>query len=190
MAGTTSIIGLARYRSLKILLAALLTVIPVYAAGAASTKNTLPTRYDKLVHQNAKEHLLPSSLILAVIRTESNFNPKAFSTKGARGLMQLMPETAQRYGVRNSYNPAQNIRAGVAYLRDMMDRFKSLTLALAAYNSGPDTVERFCGVPPIEETRAFIRSVYKYYNLYRRRIDRHAPTLEPDWKAAPAETSP
>ena len=102
-------------------------------------------------------------LLVAVVRAESNFDPMAVSRAGATGLTQLMPSTAADRGVTNVFDPAQNLEAGAGYLRAMLDRFDSLTLALAAYNAGPVTVERYEGIPPYLETRNYVRKVTKWF---------------------------
>jgi len=102
-------------------------------------------------------------LLVAVVRAESNFDPTAISRAGAAGLTQLMPATASDRGVNDVFDPAQNLTAGAGYLRAMLDRFESLTLALAAYNAGPATVDRYEGVPPYRETRQYVRKVTKWF---------------------------
>jgi len=102
-------------------------------------------------------------LLVALVRAESNFDPMAVSRAGAAGLTQLMPATAADQGVTDVFDPAQNLDAGAAYLRAMLDRFDSLTLALAAYNAGPTTVDRYEGVPPYRETRNYVRKVTKWF---------------------------
>jgi len=102
-------------------------------------------------------------LLVALVRAESNFDPSAVSRAGASGLTQLMPATAADQGVTDVFDPAQNLDAGAGYLRAMIDRFGSLTLALAAYNAGPTTVERYEGVPPYRETRNYVRRVTKWF---------------------------
>jgi Transglycosylase SLT domain len=99
-----------------------------------------------------------------VIRMESGYNPRAVSSKGARGVMQLMPATASMYGVANLFDPLQNIRAGVHYLKDLFNRFNSdVSLALAAYNAGPDAVVKHGGVPPYDETRSYVKAILMAY---------------------------
>ena len=102
-------------------------------------------------------------LLVAVVRAESNFDPLAVSRAGAAGLTQLMPATASDRGVSDVFDPGQNLRAGAEHLRALLDRFDSLTLALAAYNAGPATVERFDGVPPYRETRNYVRQVTEFF---------------------------
>jgi soluble lytic murein transglycosylase-like protein len=120
-----------------------------------------PTPYDELIRQHATINRVQPDLVRAVIQAESAFNPRARSPKGALGLMQLMPAVIHDYGVLDAFNPAENIRAGVAYLRDLLDKFAgNLELALAAYNAGPTAVERYGGqVPPYPETQNYVTKV-------------------------------
>ena len=138
-----------------------------YAVASDSTvRTTRPagprnTAYDDLIEQHSQTHGLRADLVRAVIQAESAFNPMARSIKGAMGLMQLMPATALAYGVANPYDPAQNIRAGVAYLKSLMERYQqSEELALAAYNAGPGAVEKYHNaVPPYRETRDYVSRI-------------------------------
>jgi soluble lytic murein transglycosylase-like protein len=119
---------------------------------------------DKLVREAAERHHVDPALVRAVIETESNWNPRAVSRKGAGGLMQLIPTTAQRYGARDLFNPEQNIDAGVRHLKMLLQRYNgNLDLALAAYNAGEGAVDRFGGVPPIRETRNYVLKVQNAY---------------------------
>jgi soluble lytic murein transglycosylase-like protein len=122
-------------------------------------------QYDGVISIAAKAATIQAALVRAVIVVESGFNPRAVSKKGAIGLMQLQPATARRYGVKNIYDPEQNVRAGAHYLSDLLARFGSnLELALAAYNAGEDAVERYGRhVPPYRETLAYVPSVMRVY---------------------------
>jgi soluble lytic murein transglycosylase-like protein len=117
-------------------------------------------RYAKLIHAAAQKHGVDEKLIAQVIEAESNFNAKAISRKQALGLMQLLRETAARYDVANIFDPAQNIDAGTHYLKDLLTRYSgNLPLALAAYNAGPEMVDRYGGVPPFPETQHYVREI-------------------------------
>jgi soluble lytic murein transglycosylase-like protein len=117
-------------------------------------------RYANLIHTAAQKHGVDAKLIAGVIGAESNFDPKAVSRKRALGLMQLLPETAARYAVGNIFDPAQNIDAGTHYLKDLLARYSgNLRFALAAYNAGPETVDRYRGVPPFRETQTYVRTI-------------------------------
>jgi soluble lytic murein transglycosylase-like protein len=123
--------------------------------------------YKKAIKQASMEFEVESALIAAVIKAESDFNHKAISIKGAKGLMQIMPDTASLMDLDEPFNPKQNIAAGARYLGILLDRFKkNKTLALAAYNAGPETVETYGGVPPFRETKDFVRRVLYYYKRY------------------------
>jgi soluble lytic murein transglycosylase-like protein len=126
-------------------------------------------RYDEFIEQAARDAAVDSQLLRAVIVVESGFDERAVSPRGARGLMQLMPVTARRYGAHDLFNPLQNIRAGARYLRDLLDRYdRDLELALAAYNAGEDAVDRYRAVPPFVETRAYVPRVISVYTSLRR----------------------
>ncbi len=129
-------------------------------------------RYEEDILAAASENNVDPALIHAVISAESGYNPFARSRQGAAGLMQLMPETARRFGARNRLDPGQNIRAGVRYLRMLMDLFDNdLELVLAAYNAGENAVIRFGHrVPPYSETMIYVPRVLEYYKRYRARL--------------------
>jgi soluble lytic murein transglycosylase-like protein len=119
---------------------------------------------EKLVREAAERHSVDPALIRAVIETESNWNPSAISRKGAVGLMQLIPTTAQRFGVNDLYSPQQNVDAGVRYLKTLLERYNgNLDLALAAYNAGEGAVDRAHGVPSFRETRNYVQRVQSAY---------------------------
>lgn len=120
-------------------------------------------QYDPLISKASSLFGVDSALVRAVIAVESGFNRYARSHKGARGLMQLIPETGRRYGVENLYDPWQNIRGGTAHLRDLIDEFKDLQLALAAYNAGATPVRKYGTIPPYPETRNYVRKVLAIY---------------------------
>lgn len=119
---------------------------------------------EKLVREAAERHHVDPALVRAVIETESNWNPGAVSRKGARGLMQLIPTTAQRFGVNDVFNPQQNVDAGVRYLSSLLERYNgNLDLALAAYNAGEGAVDRAHGIPAFRETRNYVQRVQDVY---------------------------
>ena len=121
-------------------------------------------RLDSIVQDAAQRHQLDPALVKAVINTESGWNPRAISPKGAVGLMQLIPATAQRYGVGNALDPAQNVEGGSKYLRSLLDRYNGdLTKSLAAYNAGERAVDLSNGVPAFAETRRYVQKVTDTY---------------------------
>jgi soluble lytic murein transglycosylase-like protein len=136
-----------------------------HAANSPSAAPSLgPDVLHQLVQETAHKHNVDPRLVSAVISTESNWNTSAISRKGAQGLMQLVPETAQHFGVYNSFDPAQNVDAGVRYLSMLLDRYNGdLPKALAAYNAGPRAVDRWGGVPDFRETREYVRKVTSSY---------------------------
>jgi hypothetical protein len=124
----------------------------------------LKSKYDGLVKTVAHRYDIPPDLIHSIIRAESNYNPQAVSPKGAMGMMQLMPETAKVYGVKNVFDPPQNIEGGVKYLNDLIKLFNRNTgLVLAAYNAGQEAVKKYGGIPPYPETRNYIKTVMRSY---------------------------
>jgi hypothetical protein len=122
--------------------------------------------YDDLIAEAARSHGVPPALVKAVVATESWFNPRAVSPKGAQGLMQLMPATADSLGVSDPFQVAENLEGGVRYLRHLLDRYGDWTRALAAYNAGPEAVDRYGGIPPYRETRQYVERVLTYYRRY------------------------
>jgi soluble lytic murein transglycosylase-like protein len=134
------------------------------AASVLATRSATSTRarsYDDIIEQHCRTHSVRPDLVRAVMQVESGFNPLARSPKGAMGLMQLMPATARHFGVVNAYNPAENVRGGVAYLRELLDRYDNQEeLALAAYNAGPGAVDKHGQtVPPYRETRNYVAQI-------------------------------
>lgn len=127
-----------------------------------------PSQFDPLIDSYSSQYGVDKSLVKAVIQAESGYNPNAVSPKGAQGLMQLMPKTAQGLKVADSLNPSDNIRGGVRYLRFLLDTFKgSEELALAAYNAGMGAVAKYGGIPPFPETRTYVAKVLSYRNNFR-----------------------
>jgi soluble lytic murein transglycosylase-like protein len=132
-----------------------------------------PPEIADLIQGAASRYGFDPAILWAVVAAESSFDHLAVSKKGARGLMQLMPETARQFGVRDVHDPATNIEAGAAYLRELVARHGgSVTLALAAYNAGPEAVARYGGVPPYEETRRYLERIRRYYGVDLDRGDR------------------
>ena len=126
-------------------------------------------RFDGFIRAAAQRYQLPESLLRAVIHTESNYYAQAVSRAGAVGLMQLMPKTAKALGVHDPHDPGQSIHGGARYLRLLANRYDGdMVLVLAAYNAGAGNVERYGGVPPFSETRAYVRSVLRRYYAYER----------------------
>jgi soluble lytic murein transglycosylase-like protein len=132
-------------------------------SGAATTR-----QFSRLILHTAREYQVDPALVHAVVTAESGYNPEAISKAGAVGLMQLMPATARRYGVQDRRDPAENLRGGVRYLQYLLTRFKTLPLALAAYNAGENAVVKYGHqIPPYPETEAFVRKVLNYYRAYQ-----------------------
>jgi hypothetical protein len=139
---------------------------PVRTAKFRGSSHPNYVKIKRLVKKLAPQYELNPDLVLAVIAAESNFNPRAMSHKNAKGLMQLIPETAARFGVRNIWDPEQNLRGGMAYLRWLLGYFDGkLHLALAAYNAGEKAVDRYGGIPPYPETQNYVRLITKSLNL-------------------------
>ena len=133
--------------------------------GTGVTRQQPRREIDGYVRESAAQTQIDPDLIEAIIACESGFDPNATSRAGARGLMQLMPATAASLGVSNPYDPAQNVLAGAKYLRQLLDRFGDIELAVAAYNAGPGAVERYGGIPPFSETQEYVRSVLARYRV-------------------------
>jgi TPR repeat protein len=141
--------------------------IAAMAAMAATRAVTTPVvrkDIEMLVQQWAPQYAVDPDLVMALIGVESRFDPTAVSPKNAQGLMQLIPATAARFGVKNSFNAVDNLKGGLAYLRWLLAYFKGdVELVLAAYNSGEETVERYRGIPPYKETRDYVRQIMSLY---------------------------
>jgi len=137
---------------------------PAAPAGDAAAKLSSQDTH-RLVREASKRHGVDMDFLASVIRQESGGNSQAVSPAGARGLMQLMPATAEQLGVQDSFDPEQNVDGGARYLRELLERYRGDAVrALAAYNAGPEAVDRYQGVPPYPETRNYVRSVVRDYN--------------------------
>jgi len=123
-----------------------------------------PSKYESIINEAAVRYGIPSDLIHSIIKTESNYNPRAVSSKGASGLMQLMPSTAEQYGVKDIFDPEDNIFGGTRYLKELISLYqRNLDLVLAAYNAGQEAVKKYHGIPPYQETLEYIEKVKVSY---------------------------
>jgi hypothetical protein len=151
-----------------------------FGTGGAGSANA---QYGPLIDEMAERYQVPATLVTAVIRAESNFDPRAISPKGARGLMQLMPATAARLGVRDVFDPRENVEGGVRYLRDLIIQYAGdVRLAVAAYNAGPGPVTRLRAVPPYPETQSYVARVMRFFEspqlVTAERVDSRQPHEE------------
>jgi soluble lytic murein transglycosylase-like protein len=145
--------------------------------------------FGELIQTASQKYGVDADLLFSVIAAESNFNSRAISRRGARGLMQILPATATRLGVKDIFDPAQNIDAGTRYLRDLMARYQGdLVLTLAAYNAGPGAVQRYGRVPPYNETISYLRAIRKIYAERKLKTDAKHPETKPAAKTPPAKT--
>jgi soluble lytic murein transglycosylase len=125
--------------------------------------------FDHVISEASQTHGVSFSLLKALIKTESDFNPRAVSSAGARGLMQLMPENIKILKIKNPFDPRENIMGGTRYLKQLINRFNGkLPLALAAYNAGPGVVEKYQRIPPFQETENFVKQVMEYYSMFNK----------------------
>jgi soluble lytic murein transglycosylase len=134
--------------------------------GGRRVEPRAPETYDDLIRLVSRTHGVPAALVKAVIAAESSFDPGALSPKGAMGLMQLMPATAEDLGVDEPFHDEQNVQGGTRYLRWLYERYGDWLRTLAAYNAGPEAVDRYEGVPPYRETREYVRRVLSYYRRF------------------------
>lgn len=146
---------------------------PLPAPAQVNYQAIAPKKILALVHKMAPQYQIDPQLALAIMAAESNFNPQALSPKNAQGLMQLIPETSERFNVQNPYDPAQNLRGGLTYLRWLLAYFEGdIALVAAAYNAGEGTVERYRGVPPYRETRAYVQRILRAVGASAHPFDR------------------
>jgi hypothetical protein len=150
------------------------------------------TPFRELIQAAAARYRVDADLITSIIATESNFDPKAISRHNARGLMQLLPQTAARLGVQNIFDPGENIDAGTRYLRDLLQRYRNdLALTLAAYNAGPARVRQYGRVPPFTETQTYVRRVKNSYNKRKSGVEvGKAPARAPGVPTPPDTEAP
>jgi len=142
-------------------------------AGTAFSEGQLKDKYTNLIRSIAQKYRVEDRLIHSIIRAESNYNQWAVSSKGALGLMQLMPDTAVQYGVKNVFDPRDNIEGGVKYLKDLIRLFSGRTdLVLAAYNAGQQAVKKYNGIPPYPETRNYIKKIMLDFGYNKKYIKR------------------
>ena len=128
-----------------------------------------PDKYDDMITEASRRHGVSFPLLKAVIKVESDFNPRAVSRAGALGLMQIMPENARAFRMRDPFDPRENILIGTHYFRGLLERFNGkLQLALAAYNAGPTVVDRYKSIPPIKETEDYVERVMKYFHHFKK----------------------
>ena len=161
-------------------------VIEVVAEAAEIVDEFVPSTPEQkkaadIVHKLAPEYRISPVFALAIIRAESNFDPNARSAKNAQGLMQLVPETSARFNVKKPFDPVQNVRGGLAYLRWLLAYFRGdVALVAAAYNAGEGTVERYRGVPPYAETRAYVQRIKRYFTRDRHPYDASVTNPSPE----------
>jgi soluble lytic murein transglycosylase-like protein len=147
----------------------------VIAPEVSKTPAPLVLTIDQSISQAGERHHIDPDFITSVVRAESGFHPRAVSAKGARGLMQLMPQTAAGLGVKDSFDTNENVQAGTQYLRQLLEKFDyDAVKALAAYNAGPDRVTRYHGVPPYSETRNYVNRIVRDYNRKKAADDKLA----------------
>ncbi len=126
-------------------------------------------RYDIFIKEASKRHGISFPLLKAIIKVESNFNPRAVSRSGALGLMQIMPENIKSLNINDPFDPCENIMGGALFFKRLVKRFdEKLPLALAAYNAGPNIVDRYKSIPPFKETKDYVEKVMKYYNIFKK----------------------
>ncbi|UCH23948.1 MAG: lytic transglycosylase domain-containing protein [Deltaproteobacteria bacterium] len=158
------------------------SVTPVDSAQCLSSRTAMKSPLDRIkkseclyhpiILQAANRHEVDPAIVKAIIMAESSYNPRAVSKRGAKGLMQLMPKTAEEMGVEDIFNPEHNINGGVRYYKKLLKQFKGdIKLALAAYNAGIRKVKEHKGVPPYKSTQYYIKKVFEYYRYYKQQVE-------------------
>ena len=161
--------------------------VPVAPPPVSEESTPAPTVFDAAVERVAAEHSIPASLIHSVIQVESNYDPGAVSSKGAQGLMQLIPETARRFGVSDAFDPLENMQGGARYLRHLLDLYRGdFALTLAAYNAGEGAVARYGGIPPYPETQQYVQRVSRRLQKTQAKKGPRAPQAQNETKLADA----
>ena len=141
---------------------------PLIRQKSRSFTAVLPDRYDQMIRKASRTHGVSFYLVKAMIKVESDFNPKAVSRAGALGLMQIMPQNLKPLKVKDPFDPFDNIMGGTRYMKYLLNRFDDqVSMALAAYNAGPDRVEKYKRIPPFPETQNYVKRVIKYYRIIR-----------------------
>jgi soluble lytic murein transglycosylase-like protein len=167
---------------------------PAAPATPAPAPKPAPKTLSDMVNSASDAHNIDPDLINSVIHAESNFNPRAVSPKGARGLMQLMPKTAGELGVNNSFDPNSNVDGGTKYLQELLQRYNyDMVKALAAYNAGPQRVDQYHGVPPYYETRAYVARIVRDFNnkkLAERKAAAESAKANPKKSATKSKPAP
>jgi hypothetical protein len=169
LGGHAQVSHASRYRSLIYAPGSRLRDALERAPSRAAPATGDPHPLDPLIVRTARHYDVDPALVKAVVAAESNFDADAVSRAGAQGLMQLMPATARQMGVTLPFEAHDNLRGGTRYLREMLDRYGNVAVALAAYNAGPEAVDRYSGIPPFPETEAYVLKVIDLYRGYRRR---------------------